>query len=133
MHQISALHREAYSNLEPATFMCAEQSDSLFNDLRKELEAHLVKEETLVFPALRDSSTRTDEGREKIRKLIEELETEHDAAGDIIKELRSVTRNFVPPEDGCGTYEIAFHKLSELEENTFNHIHLENNILFNRL
>lgn len=106
----------------------------LFGALRLELESHLVKEEKMIFPAIMAYESDPDSNdREALLALIEELEAEHDAAGDIIKELQKVTNYHTPPADGCGTYVLTYQKLKELEEDTFEHIHLENNILFKNL
>lgn len=103
----------------------------LFNNLRTELEGHLVKEEELVFPLIKAYEKANDsEMREKALKLIQELEEEHTGAGDIIKELREVTDHYHIPEDACRTFEVTYKELQALEADLFQHIHLENNILF---
>lgn len=107
---------------------------ALFNALRTELEGHLVKEENMIFPAIiAYEANKTEADRESVLALIEELESEHEAAGDIIKALQKITNYHTPPADGCGTYVLTYKKLKELEEDTFEHIHLENNILFKNL
>jgi regulator of cell morphogenesis and NO signaling len=70
---------------------------------------------------------------EGIRRLIDELEGEHDSAGDILKELREVTHHYELPDGACRTYTLTFQKLEELEDDMFTHVHLENNIMFPRL
>ena len=69
----------------------------------------------------------------KIKKVVKELEDEHEAVGSIIKELRKITDDYKVPEDGCGTYSMTFKGLEEFESDLFQHIHLENNILFKKL
>ncbi|ADL53267.1 iron-sulfur cluster repair di-iron protein [Clostridium cellulovorans] len=106
----------------------------LFNTLRTELEGHLVKEEEFLFPIIKEYDTnRNDSNREKVLKLINELEDEHTGAGDIIKELREVTEHYIVPKDACRTFQVTYEKLRELEIDTFQHIHLENNILFKNI
>lgn len=106
----------------------------LFNTLRIELEEHLIKEEQLVFPMIKEyQENRTTDNRENILNLINELESEHTGAGDIIKELRAVTNHYIVPDDVCKTFELTYKKLMELEKDTFEHIHLENNILFKNI
>ena len=103
----------------------------LFNNLRTELEEHLVKEEEFLFPLIIEYG---EDGDEKVRnaalKLIEDLEAEHTGAGDILKELREITDHYTAPKDGCKTFEFTYNKLREMELDLFEHIHLENNILF---
>lgn len=106
----------------------------LFNTLRTELEEHLVKEEEFIFPIIKKYELeKNKDNREKLLELIDELEQEHTGAGDIIKELREVTEHYVTPKDACKTFELTYKKLRELELDTFQHIHLENNILFKNI
>ena len=100
-----------------------------FKALKKELEEHLEKEETILFPKVKEYE-KGGVNKEVLMDTIEELENEHDAAGDILKELRKRTNGFLVPVGGCNTFVFAFEKLEELEKDMFQHIHLENNILF---
>ena len=72
----------------------------------------------------------SDELFKRIQKVMHETEDEHDAAGNLLKELRKITNDFIMPNDGCRTYFVTYKKLEELESDLFQHIHLENNILF---
>lgn len=104
----------------------------LYYALKTELLEHTAKEEALVFPLIKQLEDHTLENREQAISFIKELENEHDAAGDILKELRKITADFVPPADACGTFRLVYKRLENLEEQTFMHVHLENNILFPR-
>lgn len=106
----------------------------LFNNLRTELEGHLVKEEKFIFPMIKEyEENKINSDKEKLLNDLRELEDEHTGAGDIIKELRKVTDHYNTPKDTCRTYELTYRKLREMEEDIFQHIHLENNILFKNL
>lgn len=106
----------------------------LFNTLRTELEEHLVKEEELLFPIIKEYQIeKNNHNKEKVLNLLNELEKEHTGAGDIIKELREITEHYIAPKDACKTFELTYKKLMELEQDTFQHIHLENNILFKNI
>jgi regulator of cell morphogenesis and NO signaling len=106
----------------------------LLHSLKMELEAHLIKEETIQYPAIKKyEENKTKENLTRAVELNKDLESEHTAAGDILKELRKVTNDYTVPADGCSTYSLTYAKLEELEADTFQHIHLENNILFPRL
>ncbi|OQB24668.1 MAG: Iron-sulfur cluster repair protein ScdA [Firmicutes bacterium ADurb.Bin182] len=94
----------------------------LFGTLRIELEQHLAKEETLLFPAIGDIN-------EQVRKLAREIKEEHESAGKILKELRLITDGYTVPLDGCPTFRKLYESLIEFESDLFEHIHLENNIL----
>ena len=105
----------------------------LIRNLEADLEQHLIKEETMLFPAMKDYAKGLDKAKlEYVKEQIAETEEEHDTAGSILKELRNITHEYSVPEDGCATYELTFELLQRLENDLFEHIHLENNILFKR-
>ena len=104
----------------------------LFHTLKAELEQHLIKEEVILFPRIREyESSLGDEFSS--RDVMKETMDEHETAGNVLKELREVTADYTVPEDGCETYRKTYEKLQELESDLFRHIHLENNILFKNL
>jgi regulator of cell morphogenesis and NO signaling len=106
----------------------------LFHTLKMDIEQHLITEEEVLFPLIREYGMNPDPSiLAKILPITDELEKEHDGAGDIIKELRKITGQYGIPEDVCTTFENTFEKLEALESDLFQHIHLENNILFPRL
>ncbi|WP_430885001.1 iron-sulfur cluster repair di-iron protein [Fusibacter sp. JL216-2] len=103
----------------------------LFAGLKAELESHLVKEETWLFPAVKKlEKCQNEEERNELLSLIEVLEDEHDTAGDALKKLREITNHYMPPADGCPTYKMTFDRLRAFEKNMFEHVHLENNVMF---
>jgi len=65
----------------------------LFHNLKSALEAHLIDEEEVIFPLVkdyaRDGSTMSLSRAVTISKKLEE---EHDEAGDILHELREITQ-----------------------------------------
>ncbi len=110
------------------------QVHRLFHNLKLEIDQHLIKEEEIVFPLLKDYAENPSSSKlNKIVDLNGELRKEHDGAGDVVKELRKVTDHYSVPSDGCPTYIMTYSKLEDMESNLFQHIHLENNILFPRL
>ena len=106
----------------------------LFHTIKMTLDAHLIEEETIQYPAIKEylrSNSEVD--LNKAINIIEQLQDEHTGAGDILKELRTITNDYDVPADGCNTYRITYAKIQEMESDLFQHIHLENNILFLRL
>jgi len=57
---------------------------------------------------------------------------EHDGAGDALRSLRSLTKDYALPEDACISYRTLYQALEGFETDLHQHIHLENNILFPR-
>jgi len=105
----------------------------IFSLLKKELLEHTEDEDQKVFPLLTSYfASPSSESAEALKPHLSELESEHEAAGDLLKELREITSDFVPPMDACGTHRLVLNRLEALEKDTFEHIHLENNVLFDQ-
>ncbi|MDD3191944.1 MAG: iron-sulfur cluster repair di-iron protein [Bacilli bacterium] len=105
-----------------------------FHQLKNELDLHLIKEETIQYPAIeRFLNTNKQEDLKEAVQIIAELEKEHDATGELLRKFRSTTNHYLIPDDACSTYLKTYQALEALEGNTFTHVHLENNILFIRL
>ncbi len=105
----------------------------LFGALKCELEEHLIKEEKILFPKIIEFEKINDKvKKEKLRKEIESFIGEHEAAGDILKELADITDDYNAPEWACTSFKLLYMKMHELEKDLFIHIHKENNILFKR-
>ncbi|MFU0825116.1 iron-sulfur cluster repair di-iron protein [Clostridium sp.] len=103
----------------------------LFGNLKIELEEHFVKEEEELFPLIIEfEETKKEELLEQIQNFIKDTESEHDDAGDILKEMEKVTRDFKAPQGACTTYKLVYDKLHNLEKDLFIHIYLENSVLF---
>lgn len=104
-----------------------------FARARADLEPHMLKEEQMLFPMIRELATTTAPLSfhcGTVRNPISVMLREHDAVGELLAELRRLTRNYQPPEDGCSSYVACFAALAELEADTHLHIHKENNVLF---
>jgi len=105
-----------------------------FGSLKIELEEHLIKEEEILFPLIENFEiTKDDSILSRIHQVIKDTENEHDAAGNIIKELEKITRDFNAPEGACTSFKLVYTKLHDLEKDLFIHIYLENSVLFNML
>jgi regulator of cell morphogenesis and NO signaling len=95
---------------------------TVVENLRADLEPHLLKEEQILFPLIRQL--------EAAQGPIRVMRSEHDGAGELLKEMRTLTNVYVVPKDGCQSFQLLYEGLKELEEDTHIHIHKENNILF---
>ncbi|MDU3017945.1 MAG: iron-sulfur cluster repair di-iron protein [Clostridium perfringens] len=106
---------------------------SLFGKLKCELEEHLLKEENILFPLIiKYDQAKDKEEKKEIEEDIRIIVNEHEAAGDILKELAEVTDDYKVPEWGCISFKLLYDYLHDLEKDLFIHIHKENNILFPR-
>ncbi len=105
---------------------------SLIEALSAELEQHMMKEERILFPVIVNAAAARRGGMlpESIGRPIQVMEAEHEAAGDILHTLRTLSHDYTPPAHACNTYRVQYLTMKELEADLFRHIHLENNILF---
>jgi regulator of cell morphogenesis and NO signaling len=111
----------------------------LFTQVAQELSAHLKKEELILFPFIKKLVKAQEEDTPvpqpefgKIDTPIKMMETEHDEAGAIFKEISNLSDDYTCPDWACNTYRAFYAKLEEFENDLHHHIHLENNILFPR-
>lgn len=103
----------------------------LVSELCADLEPHLLKEERILFPAIRALTAGTrDFPFGTVRSPIRMMSLEHDRAGELLAELRTTTNAYDVPADGCASYRMLYERLAHLEADTHRHIHLENNVLF---
>lgn len=106
----------------------------VYHEFKMEMEEHTIKEENEVFPLIKKYvKNPSDNLLERIRQANGGLGEEHDVAGDLLKEMREITNGFQAPTNACDTYRVTYDRLEDLEADTFQHVHLENNVLFERL
>ena len=111
-----------------------EEVHRLFGKLKTEFEAHMVKEERVLFHYIKDYENNPSEKRLKdIIIWFKNVEKNNNAIEDILKELRKITDNYTVPPTGCPTYEKTYKKLEEIERDTVSHFNLEKNLMFKRL
>jgi regulator of cell morphogenesis and NO signaling len=108
----------------------------VFRALREGLELHTRKEEMILFPAIKSMETGEGPGvlgcGGGIERPIQVMLFEHDEAGAALAQLRRLTNEFVAPPDACIKFKALYAALQELELETQQHVHKENNILFPR-
>jgi regulator of cell morphogenesis and NO signaling len=107
--------------------------EACFEEIRHDLEPHLMREERVLFPMIRELDAATESVSfhcGTLRNPISVMLREHDAVGDLLARLRRLTDGYQPPADGCASYQACYRGLAELEADTHLHIHKENNLLF---
>ena len=104
-----------------------------FAALQQELEMHLMKEERVLFPLVKQ----LEAARQPfsihcgtVENPIRVMEHEHDSAGSALERIRELTNRYQVPADGCASFTALYDGLSRLESDLHLHIHKENNILF---
>ena len=115
-----------------ATASHLKRVDAIVAELSADLRSHMRKEEAILFPAI-DAAARGDGCLQvPLPAPIMVMEGEHEHAGALLSELRTITDGYTPPEWACTTFRALYNGLSELESAMHVHVHLENNILFPR-
>lgn len=103
-----------------------------FNDLVAELLTHMNKEEKFLFPSIKNRAQR-EVTYVPLDGPISVMEDEHEIAGDLMKSIRQLTNHYMIPRDACPTFQLTYKKLEEFDRDLMQHVHLENNVLFERL
>ncbi|MCI0392696.1 MAG: iron-sulfur cluster repair di-iron protein [Acidobacteria bacterium] len=129
--KVSARHGEKHPELS--------EVQTLLQLLKQDLLPHMLKEEQVLFPYIALMEEAVSERRAipppffgTVRNPVRMMTTEHDIAGELLKQLRSVTEGYTPPPDACASYQTLYQALAAFEADLHQHIHLENNILFPR-
>lgn len=110
-----------------------------FTLLTQDLNAHMHKEEQVLFPYI----ISFEEAKEKnfplpqscfgkISNPIRVMFSEHDVAGEILRQIRVLTNDYTVPKDACTSFTLLYQGLEAFEKDLHKHVHLENNVLFPR-
>lgn len=133
--KVAAVHGENHSEVISIS--------DLFSNLKDELEVHMMKEEKMLFPYIKNLVRLRDQYASASSSIkmeyppfgtvsnpIKMMELEHEGAGKLMSGINKLSNNYTPPEDACTTYKVLYKELKEFEDDLHVHIHLENNILF---
>jgi regulator of cell morphogenesis and NO signaling len=120
-----AAHPELYQMKDAFALLC--------NDLFP----HMKKEEMVLFPyiqELHNSHERSAAPRippfGSVAHPIRMMNIEHDEAGNIMRNMRELSKDYALPDGACPSFGALYFGLDELEKDLHKHIHLENNVLF---
>ncbi len=135
-HYHARLHRDLPTLVEAARRIEREHaghaavprglSDELAS-FASELESHMLKEETVLFPMLRGGARGG-----QLDMPIRMMERDHDSHADGLERIRQCTSNLTAPADASAAWSDLYAQLMTLETDLHQHIYLENNILFAR-
>lgn len=98
----------------------------LLQQTAEKLEAHMKKEELILFPMMRRG------GHPMIAQPIAVMLAEHGDHGGQLRELARIMRDFEAPDDACPTWRALCAGSRKLHDDLVEHIHIENNLLFPR-
>lgn len=102
-----------------------------------DMEQHQMKEERILFPyiesldkVLTNGGTLPPSCFGDVRNPISAMLHDHDEVGTLLFRLKELTHDYQVPVDACQSYANLYRRLEAFQNNTFRHVHLENNILF---
>ncbi|NUO85784.1 MAG: iron-sulfur cluster repair protein YtfE [Cupriavidus sp.] len=94
------------------------------SEMLGELESHMQKEEQVLFPMLLRGL------HAAASRPIAVMRAEHDDHGVALQRLAELTDDITLPRAACNTWRALYLGLRALREDLMEHIHLENNVLF---
>jgi regulator of cell morphogenesis and NO signaling len=105
----------------------------------REMIMHMQKEEQILFPYI-DALDRANKSHgwveppffQTVKNPIHAMMKEHDAAGELVRQIRKASSDYTPPSDACTSFQALYQDLKEFEADLDRHVHLENNVLFPR-
>ncbi len=95
-----------------------------------DLYSHLEKEEQVLFPIIKKLERGAEDLSQQASDAVQYMEREHEDAGEELRKFRKLTADYKLPANACNSYTYLYEKIKEFENDLFQHIHLENNILF---
>ena len=131
LEKVETKHRKSHSEIADIR--------RLFAEVAREMIMHMQKEEQILFPYIDALEKATNSHGsveppffQTVRNPIHAMMKEHDAVGELVKQIRKTSLEYTPPADACTSYKALYQDLREFEADLHQHVHLENNILFPR-
>ncbi len=91
------------------------------------LDDHMQKEEAILFPMILRGKSVNALGPVTV------MRNEHEEHRDALKIIDAITHNITLPEGACNTWQALYRNLEAFKKDFVEHIHLENNVLFERV
>lgn len=108
-------------------------------ELFAELEPHMQREERVLFPYLRSLAEADARGArvarppfESAARPIHVMRSDHDAAGNLLHEIASLTDDYRVPPEACTSWRALYRGLEAHTKDLMRHVWLENEVLFPR-
>ena len=110
---------------------------AMLNRFLNSLVSHIQKEEKIIFPVIRqlikkidDPGASTEKPLGFVSNAVKNMVTEHEISHEDLKCFRRITNDYSLPPDAGDSYIHLFEKMKEFENDLFQHVQLENKILF---
>ncbi len=124
-HKVASVHGE----LDPRLHQIRET----FAAFAAELSSHMMKEEYILFPMIRQLERSTTAPKFHCGSLanpLSQMESEHHDAGSALEQFSELSDGYTPPDWACNTYRAMLDALAHLRFDMHQHVHKEESILF---
>lgn len=122
-----------HGNLHPELYRLLQSVPPFLQNLLR----HISKEEDAFFPLIMQAAERKKQPSSSniyepgsIKQSVFLLQKEHAIIAEDLAYFRRLTDGYSLPEDACNSYTYLYKKLSELEDDLQQYLHVENNVLF---
>lgn len=106
----------------------------LFEKFKGEMTEHTADEDVFVFPLItRYANGDKDVTVQEVEYAVQKLVDDHEDTGALLMRMREITDGYELPATACGTYTLVYSRLEDMEKRTFDHVHMENHILFEKV
>jgi regulator of cell morphogenesis and NO signaling len=149
---IVLVHHEYLRTAMPETLRCLEQFAeghhkkynylselvSVFTALVDEILPHMVQEEEIIFPYIKQIAHAYN-SKESYTSLLERTLSKpvadvmnhmQEVVVKLLDRVRELTNNYCPPPNACTNHKVCFFTLREVDNDLVQYLNLENNILF---
>lgn len=127
-NKILSIHGEQLSEVEELV--------SLIQKIANEIQHHINIEEKTLFPYIlflnspEKYSEKVVDKKPFLNEVLSNLDKQHKTFCSLWNQIKEHTNHYQLYEDIDNNFKLLLYKLSQFEEKLYNHIHIENNILF---
>lgn len=129
LEKVVEVHGDAHPELH--------EVKDLFVASLEDLSGHLIKEEEVLFPYLLELFEASESNTPiaqmhcgTVENPIHVMRMEHEGEGERYLYMAKLTNDYTAPEGACNSYKLLYAQLKGFMHGLFEHIHLENNIIF---
>lgn len=125
LERVTTVHGSRHPNLK--------EVQRLFNVSVVEMDLHMQFEESSVFPLCLLMEKNNVKANRHFEQLLAILKGDHSNEGERFATISNLTGQYQVPEDACATFRAAYAALEDFHVQLIQHVHLENNVLSEKI
>lgn len=125
LSRIVKVHGRKYPHLH--------EVQQLFATSATDMTSHMYFEEKSVFPLCIDMEIVGVSVNAHFQQLLDILKADHSQEGARFARIAALTTEYQAPADACATFRAAYAALEDYHKQLLQHVHLENNVLMEKL